>query len=88
MTDKPSLLEFPCEFVIKIFGKTSLEFQGAVLTILKKHIPHLGEGAIKTTPSKQDKYLALSVTFKAESQTQLDEIYRDLSACPLVVMAL
>lgn len=90
MTDETneSTLIFPCDFVIKVFGATSDEFETAVLTIIRKHVAELSETAIRTRPSKDNKYIALSVTVKAESKEQLDNIYRELTANPLVLMAL
>ncbi len=83
-----SLLTFPCDFVIKVFGIASDEFESAVLTIIHKHVPNLTEGAIKTRPSENGKYVALSITVHAEDQAQLDAIYRELSSSPQVLMAL
>jgi len=87
MTTSP-LLEFPCPFVIKVFGSASDEFEAAVLTIIHKHCPTLSEGALQLRPSKKGKYLALSITVIAENKDHLDNIYRELSAHPQVLMVL
>jgi hypothetical protein len=81
-------LSFPCEFVIKVFGLATDEFETQVLSLIRKHQPHLAENALRSRPSKDNKYLALTITLHAESREQLDAIYRDLSADPLVLMAL
>jgi len=39
-------------------------------------------------PSRTGKYLSLTVTIRAVSREQLDAIYREISAHPLVAMAL
>jgi putative lipoic acid-binding regulatory protein len=83
-----SLLIFPCEFAIKAFGAASDEFETTVLGIIIKHVPNLSENAIRSRPSKDGKYLALTITIHAKSQDQLDDIYRELSSNPLVLMAL
>lgn len=88
MTESTSLLTFPSEFTIKTFGKMTIEFEGVVVSILKKHVPKLGEGAIQTRPSSNNKFLSMSITFIAESQQHLDAIYMDLTASPEVIMAL
>lgn len=88
MTERKTLLEFPCEFTIKAFGKPGVEFEGEVISIINQHVSKLSEGAVKTNDSKSKKYLCMSITFTAESQQQLDNIYQKLSASPLVVMAL
>lgn len=82
------LLTFPCEFVIKAFGIASNEFESAVITIIKNHINDLKEDTFKLKPSKDGKYVAITITITIETREQLDNIYRDLSSNPLVLMAL
>ena len=83
-----TLLTFPCDFVIKIFGKDSDEFKSTVLAVLRKHVPQFSEDAIRMQPSSQGKFLAISVTLPIESKLQLDQIYQDLTLSPHVLMAL
>ena len=91
MTTDPktdSVLTFPCEFPVKVLGKSSETFETAVLAIFKTYFPTLSEGSLKQRISQQGKYLALTITVKAESQKQLDDLYRALSSNPEVIMAL
>jgi len=86
-TDK-SLLQFPCEFIIKVFGVASDEFEATVISIIRNHISDIRAEAFKSRPSKDGKYLALTITADVESKEQLDNIYRDLTSNPLILMAL
>lgn len=83
-----SLLNFPCEFVIKIFGHASDEFELQVLIIIRNHIKDLAENAIRSRLSKDGKYLALSITMPVDSREQLDAVYQELSTHPMVLMVL
>lgn len=83
-----SLLHFPCEFVIKIFGNASNEFEIQALTIIRRHIQDLAEDAIKSRLSKDGKYLALTITMPIDSREQLDAIYQELSSNPMILMVL
>lgn len=84
-----SLIEFPCAFTIKTFGKATPEYETAVLTIIKKHAnDSLNENSIRQRYSKDKNYLALSITIQAQSKAQMDAIYQDLTKEPLVTMAL
>jgi len=87
-TKTQSLLTFPCEFIIKAFGAASDEFEVAVISIIKNHIKDLHEDTFRTRPSKDGKYFAITITVHVDSQEQLDQIYRELSANPLILMAL
>jgi hypothetical protein len=89
MTDETqTLLEFPCDFCVKAMGHAADDFDALVASIVREHVPELGETAVKTRPSKGGKYLAVSVSFTATSRAQLDGIYMALSAHERVVMAL
>lgn len=83
-----TLLEFPCQFAIKAMGKTDVELDLLVIGIVRRHAPDFGENAVKTRPSKDGNYLAVTVTIEATSKQQLDAIYQDLSNHPHVLMAL
>ncbi len=86
-TEKP-LLEFPCQFPIKVMGLARDDFESLVATLVRQHVPDLGEAAIRSRPSKQGKYIAVTVTVNATSREQLDAIYYELTACEHVLMAL
>ena len=88
MNISESLLTFPSEFIIKIFGKASDQFEIEALTIIRNYVSYLPENSLRSRLSKDSKYLALTITIMAENREQLDEIYRDLSANPHVLMVL
>lgn len=96
MTDKngkdnnneESLLKFPCEFTLKVFGERSADFEQEIYQLLQPHVPNLSNNAFQSRTSENGKYLSLSITIYAESREQLDNIYKALTACPKVLMAL
>lgn len=88
MTDDPALLDFPCEFPIKAMGRSEDDFDALVVEIVRKHCPDLLEGAVKSRLSKAGNYISVTVTIRASSRTQLDNIYMDLTAHERVLMAL
>ncbi|MDX1811107.1 MAG: DUF493 domain-containing protein [Gammaproteobacteria bacterium] len=89
MTDQEkSLIEFPCDFPIKIMGKNHIDLETAVVSIFNRHVEDFGEDAMRSRQSKNGNYISITVTIVAESQDQLDNIYRELSSHELVMMAL
>jgi len=88
MMQTESALEFPCNFPIKAMGLAATDFDALVVSIISRHAATLGEGAVTSRPSSNGKYISVTVTISAESQQQLDAIYRDLSAHERVLMAL
>ena len=83
-----SALQFPCNFPIKAMGKAEEGFDALVVSIVRRHAPDIGEGAVAARASAGGKYLSVTVSIEARSREQLDAIYRDLVACEQVLYAL
>jgi uncharacterized protein len=83
-----SLLEFPCDFPVKVFGTAAADFAELVLAMVRKHAPDTSEHSVTVRPSSGGKYSAVTVTVRAQSQAQLDAIYRELTASTRIKMAL
>lgn len=79
---------FPGHFTFKVIGLANGPFEHEVLQIFRQHFPKLGEGAVSINPSKNDKYVSLSITVVATSQAELDNLYQVLTHHPLVLFAL
>jgi putative lipoic acid-binding regulatory protein len=75
-----SLLEFPCSFPIKIMGLDEQEFRDFAVQLVTRHVGDVQDEAVSTSKSSNGKYLSVTVTIEAQSQQQLDSIYRDLTA--------
>ncbi|MCB1831687.1 MAG: DUF493 domain-containing protein [Chromatiaceae bacterium] len=88
MTEQETLLKFPCQFSVKAMGLAADDFDLLVVQIINRHVPNLGEGAVTTRPSREGKYVSVTVTFEASSKAQLDAIYLALSANERVLMSL
>jgi putative lipoic acid-binding regulatory protein len=87
-TGTEGLFEFPCQFPIKVMGKTSDDFDALVVEIIRRHVDDIKEGAVISRPSKAGNYTAVTVMIEATSRAQLDAIYQGLTANPAVLMAL
>jgi len=83
-----SLLEFPCEFPIKMMGRDSDEFRRVAIELVEKHAGKSADDVIRMRPSSKGNFLSITITIVATSQDQLDNIYRDLSSHDEIVIAL
>ena len=83
-----SLIEFPCDFPIKIMGKTQAGFAQAVIEVVQRHAPDFDPASLEMRSSREGRYLSLTCTIRATSREQLDELYRDLCDHPMVTMVL
>ncbi|MDY6980467.1 MAG: DUF493 domain-containing protein, partial [Pseudomonadota bacterium] len=88
MSEEETFLEFPCEFPIKVMGRSDVDLQSLVMELVSKHVPELSEQDITRRDSRQGNYVSLTVTVTATSKAQLDRIYLDLNASDAVLMTL
>lgn len=90
MNDKTedTLFEFPCQFPLKVMGRSAPDFEAIVLEIVNRHVDNLAEGAVKSRDSGQGKFVSITITFEAQSKQQLDNLYRELHAHEHVLMLL
>ena len=66
--ENASLIEYPCDFPIKIMGRTQAGFAQAVLDIVRAHAPDFDGATMEMRTSKGGKYLSLTCTVRATSR--------------------
>jgi len=88
LSDGEHGLTFPCEFPIKAMGPATDELAEAVWRIITRHAPQTPEDQLRTSQSRGGRYISVTVTITAESRTQLDTIYAELSAHDQVLATL
>lgn len=88
MEQRPSLLEFPCDFPIKAMGRTDSGFESGALEIVRRHAPDFDPQKMRTAVSRNGNYLSITFVIPANSQEQLDAIYLELTACEDLLMVL
>jgi len=86
--ERTTLLEFPCAFPIKIMGEAKEGFADAMLEIVLRHAPDFDAASTEMKASSTGKYVSLTCTITAVSQSQLDDLYREISGHTMVAMAL
>jgi len=78
LDEKEAKLEFPCEYGIKAMGVTHPEFDGIVVSIVRRHVDDIKEGAVTIKQSSGGKFTSVTVDFYVTSREQLEAIHRDL----------
>jgi putative lipoic acid-binding regulatory protein len=86
--EQPSLIEYPCDFPLKILGHSQAGFAQAMLGVVKRHAPDFNDGTLEMKASKKGKYLSVTCVIRATSRAQLDALYQELCDHPMVVMVL
>lgn len=83
-----SLFEFPCDFPIKVMGKSHPDFAETIVTVVRRFDATFDASRIATRASTGGNYIGLTVTVRAVSRDQLDDIYRALTGHPMVSVVL
>lgn len=79
-----SLVEFPCDFLIKVMGETSDDFANTMVQVIQLHEPNFDAGKVDMRASSNGRFISLTCSVYVTSKPQLDNIYRALSEHPLV----
>ena len=85
---RESLIDYPSDFPIKIMGVMQDQFAQTMVDVVRKHDPEFHAGKMEMRPSSKGNYLALTVTVRATSREQLDNLYRELSSHAMVKVVL
>jgi putative lipoic acid-binding regulatory protein len=79
-----TLLVFPTPFPLKIMGRHDEKLERLVLEIVCRHDPAFDPATLERRASSGGNYLSLTCTVTATSQIMLDDLYRELTALPLI----
>lgn len=85
---KDSLIEFPSRFPIKVMGANVNGFVHAVTEVARRFDPGFDPATIELRDSRAGNYLGVTITVTATSREQLDDLYRALTAHPMVKVVL
>jgi putative lipoic acid-binding regulatory protein len=86
--DSPTLLTFPCDFPIKVMGRRQAAFAQTIVDVVTRHAPDFDPATLEMRTSREATYLSLTLTIRATSRKQLDDLYRELCDHPMVTMVL
>ncbi len=87
-SENETLIEFPCDFPIKVMGETRDDFAREVIAIIQRLVPDFDAAHIEMRGSSGGKYISLTCTVTVTSKPQLDDIYLALTGHPMVKVVL
>lgn len=88
MADNETLIEFPCDFPIKVMGEAREDFAEAIVAAIRNHLPDFDAERVEMRASSGGRYISLTCSVYVTSKPQLDEVYRALTAHPMVLVVL
>lgn len=87
-SDEAPGFEFPCAYQIKAMGIDDGRFHEIVVEIVRRHCDTLDTTTLRKRPSRNGRYISVTLVIEAQSRDQLDAIYNDLTAHDKVLMRL
>lgn len=88
MAEQETLIEFPCDFPIKVMGETRADFTQTIVEVIQCHVSKFDASKIEMRASTGGKYISITCFVYVTSKPQLDDIYRALTAHPFVKVVL
>lgn len=88
ITPEESLIEYPSDFPIKVMALSHPEILDILVELVLEHDPVFDRETVVMRPSSKGNYIGLTLTVRATSREQLDNIYRALHAHELVKIVL
>ena len=88
MTDDRPVQHFPDTYSIKAVGRDENRFAEHVLEIVRGVVGDGNPIDHRSRPSRNGAYISVTLSFTADSQQQLDEVFRLVSADSRVVWVL
>ncbi len=82
------LWNFPCDYSVKVFGKTCDELHSTVRTIVERHTDVIHPNNISSKHSSKGGYVSITLKIIATSRAQLDAMNQELQDCKLVAYVL
>ncbi len=74
-----SLIEYPCDFPIKIMGKDTQQFREAAAAIVERIAGAESAATVVARKSREGRFIALSFAAHVTDREQLDALYQALS---------
>jgi putative lipoic acid-binding regulatory protein len=82
------ILEFPCDFPIKIMGLARVDFVEKITDTVKEIATDYDPNTAEIRFSAEKKYISVTCTVNAKSKEQLNQLYETLTKHPLVKVVL
>lgn len=74
-----TLWQFPVDYMLKVIGRSDVDMVSLVTGIVDAHVDSQHFQGIKSRPSRNGNYIAVSAMLHLTHKAQVEGIYHDLS---------
>ena len=86
--DAAPKIEFPCDYPIKVLGRSVEEFETTILEVFERHAPGFERDRIASKASRAGTFTSLTIYIMATGTPQLEALHEELLATGLVQMVI
>ncbi|MEE4639151.1 MAG: DUF493 domain-containing protein [Wenzhouxiangella sp.] len=83
---QPEGLRFPCRYPVKIMADSGARSE--VLTVVRRHAEFAMPADVRSRPSRNGRFEAITVTVAVQTRAELEALYADLHRLDAVKMML
>lgn len=87
-TEEPPKIEFPCDYPIKVLGRSCEEFENLIVEVFERHAPGFDQETIAIKASSKGTFTSMTITITATGPEQLKALHEDLMATGMVNMVI
>ena len=84
----PPKIEFPCEYLVKVLGRSGEDFESIIFDVFESHAPGFDRKTITMNVSRKGTFSAITITITATGVDQLDALHKGLLATGIVKMVI
>ena len=84
----PPKIEFPCEYPVKVLGRSGEDFEVTIFEVFESHAPGFSRETITTNVSSKGTFSSMTITITATGVDQLDALHKGLLATGIVKMVI
>ena len=84
----PPKIEFPCEYPIKVLGRSSEDFEAVIFAVFEQHAPGFDRSSTTMNVSRKGTFSSITITITAVGVDQLDQLHKGLLATGIVKMVI
>lgn len=85
---EPPKIEFPCDYPIKVLGRSCDDFESLIVEVFERHAPGFDQAAIAVKRSSKGTFTSMTITITATGPEQLKALHEDLMATGVVNMVI
>ncbi|MEQ9463061.1 MAG: DUF493 domain-containing protein [Haliea sp.] len=86
--EEPPKIEFPCDYPIKVLGRSCGEFETLIVEVFERHAPGFDQELITVKGSSKGTFTSMTITITATGPEQLKALHEDLMATGIVNMVI